>query len=197
MQLSRLFAFAAVALPGAIAGRALYVRASRQDEQRYHDALPRTMKLTSAAFRADGPIPAVHTVDGEGTPPPLAWGNVPEGTQSIALTLTDYDVPSPAVPLATMNHWVVYNIPGHITSIPAAYSTGEIEDLGGAVGENTKGNRDFIAPAPPVGTHRYVFRVYALDTRRLTLGEGTKEELMAAMKEHVLGYGELIGVYGG
>ncbi len=195
MNWTRIAAFAAVALPGALASRVLYVRAGRKEEDVYHAKLPRTVRLTSRAFRHDGPIPPVHTADGDATAPPLAWAQLPAGTLSVALTLTDYDVPTPAVPLATLNHWVVYNLPAHVDAIPAAFSTGEFEDLGACVGENSNGERDFIAPAPPVGTHRYYFRVYALDTPCLTLDKGTKEELMAAMQNHVLGYGELIGTY--
>jgi hypothetical protein len=152
-------------------------------------------KLTveSAAFAAGEAIPKKYAYRGEGdnVSPPLTWAGAPEGTRSFALVCDDPDAPSPRNPRENpWVHWVVYNIPPDRTAL-------EEGDAGGVQGKSDFKERGWGGPMPPPGsgTHRYFFKVYALDTK-LALGEGaTKAELLKAMEGHILGQGEIHGTY--
>ena len=150
-----------------------------------------TLKLSSSAFAHRGQIPDQYTCDGANTPPPLQWSNVPAGAKSLALIVDDPDAPDPKAPTHTFVHWVVYNLP------PSATSLGEGRQLpaGAREGANDSKKIGYIGPCPPVGRHRYFFKLYALDTMPGDLGTPTKRELEAAMREHVLEHAELVGLY--
>ena len=138
------------------------------------------MELTSPAFAAGEPIPAAHTCDGADTPPPLGWSGVPAGAQALALIVDDPDAPR-----GTWLHWTVWNLPVAPGALPGA----------GVEGVNDFGNVGWGGPCPPSGTHRYVFRLFALDAP-LALAEGaSRAELEGAMKGHVLARAELMGTY--
>ena len=140
------------------------------------------MKITSSAFGHNASIPTRFTCQGEDINPPLTISGIPEGTKTMALIVDDPDAPA-----KTWIHWVVFNIP------PMA----EIaqDNIPGTQGYNDFGRNDYGGPCPPSGTHRYFFKIYALDTE-LSLKEGsTKQQLLMAMDGHLLGQAELIGLY--
>ncbi len=149
-----------------------------------------TIELTSTAFSEGRPIPARYTCTGEDISPPLAWRGAPSGTQSFALIMDDPDAPG-----RTWVHWVVINLPATATGLPAAIrSNGDLP--GEAVhGQNSWRRNDYGGPCPPSGTHRYFFKLYALDTA-LDLAPGaTKQQVLDALAGHVLAEGQLMGTY--
>jgi Raf kinase inhibitor-like YbhB/YbcL family protein len=144
-----------------------------------------TIKISSAVFRHNELIPAKYTCDGSDVNPPLLIENVPPTAKSLALIVDDPDAPA-----GTWVHWVVWNI---------SPATGAIMENtvppGAEQGLNDFRKRSYGGPCPPSGTHRYFFKIYALDTT-LTLGSNTtKAVLEKTMKGHVVAQGELIGLY--
>lgn len=148
--------------------------------------------LRSSAFGHDSPIPKRYTADGEELSPPLSWTEVPEGTRSFALVVDDPDAPDPANPKRTFVHWVAFNIPAHCNDLPAGASRSMPQ--GTRDGMNDARTTGWVGPNPPIGEHRYFFKLYALDTQ-LDLDRPTKDRLMKAMEGHVLGKAELMGRY--
>jgi Raf kinase inhibitor-like YbhB/YbcL family protein len=145
------------------------------------------MKLTSTAFKAGDAIPRKYSGEGEDVSPPLAWTGAPEGTKEFALLCDDPDAPTPK----PWVHWVVYKIPAGTSSLAEGSPGGALE------GRTDFGRTGYGGPMPPAGhgTHRYHFRIYALDAALALEAGATKEELLAAMKGHVLAEGELVGTY--
>ena len=152
------------------------------------------MELISSAFAANGDIPAVHTCEGRDQSPPLAWSGVPAGTTSLALIADDPDAPDPAAPKMTWVHWVVYNLPADTTSLAGGASATNLP-AGAREGLNDWQREGYGGPCPPIGRHRYVFKLYALDTVLPALKPATKAELEKAMQGHILARGELVGHY--
>lgn len=149
----------------------------------------KTMKIESQAFQADGMIPTSYSCDGQDTSPPLSWDAPPEGAQSLALIVDDPDAPG-----RTFVHWVLYDIPPETQQLPEGVGS-ESTPGGGIQGKNDFGNIGYGGPCPPSGSHRYFFKLYALD-RQLGLDTGaTKAQLEAAMSGHILATAELIGRY--
>ncbi len=148
--------------------------------------------LESAAFENGKDIPSTYTCEGRDVSPPLTWKGAPEGTKSLALIVSDPDAPDPANPRMTWVHWVLYNIPAETAGIPEGVS-----DLpsGTLPGKNDWGRTGYGGPCPPIGRHRYFFRLYALDTVLPDLGTPGMKELLSAMKGHVLAEAELMGTY--
>ncbi|MGC9398942.1 MAG: YbhB/YbcL family Raf kinase inhibitor-like protein [Anaerolineae bacterium] len=147
-------------------------------------------ELTSTAFEHEDAIPTKYTCDGEDISPPLAWTEPPEDTESFALICDD-----PDAPMGTWVHWVLYNIPADARGLPEGVPARENLDDGSLHGKNSWGRRDYGGPCPPGGTHRYFFKLYALDTT-LDLGSGaSKKQLLNAMEGHVLAQAELMGTY--
>jgi Raf kinase inhibitor-like YbhB/YbcL family protein len=143
-----------------------------------------SMKITSSAFQGGGNIPSKFTCDGSDTSPPLQITGVPSEAKSLVLIADDPDAPG-----GLFTHWLVWNIPAQTNSI------GEGSAPKGVHGTNDFGKSGYGAPCPPSGTHRYSFKVFALD-RELDLGAGAKRsQLDAAMKGHVVAQGELMGRY--
>jgi Raf kinase inhibitor-like YbhB/YbcL family protein len=142
------------------------------------------MKITSSAFQQGGNIPSKFSCDGANTSPPLQISDVPSGAKSLVLVVDDPDAPS-----GLFTHWTVWNIPPQ-TSTVAEGSTPK-----GVQGTNDFGRSGYGGPCPPSGTHRYYFKILALD-RELDLPSGAKRsQLDAAMKGHVIAQGELMGRY--
>jgi Raf kinase inhibitor-like YbhB/YbcL family protein len=144
-----------------------------------------TLKLSSPAFKHNDSIPSKYTCDGEDVNPPLVIENAPLNTKSLALIVDDPDAPA-----GNWVHWVVWNIDA---------TTDEIREntvpSGALQGINDFRKHDYGGPCPPSGTHRYFFKLYALDMM-LSLGpKANKAELERAMKGHVVAQGELIGLY--
>ncbi|MBE9126543.1 MULTISPECIES: YbhB/YbcL family Raf kinase inhibitor-like protein [unclassified Coleofasciculus] len=149
-----------------------------------------TMNLESPAFDTNEMIPSQYTCDGEDISPALNWDAPPTGTQSLALIVDDPDAPN-----RTFVHWVAYDIAPEVRQLPEGIPTQATLANGGTQGENDFGNLGYGGPCPPSGTHRYFFKLYALD-RALGLESGaTKAQLEAAMSGHILGSAELIGRY--
>ncbi|HEX9129372.1 MAG TPA: YbhB/YbcL family Raf kinase inhibitor-like protein [Gemmatimonadaceae bacterium] len=152
------------------------------------------IKVTSPAFQAGGPIPSKYTCEGQDISPPLVWSGTPAATKSFALIVDDPDAPDPAKPQRVYVHWVVYNISGTTTSLPEnAPKTGLPK--GAVQGKNDWGKAEYGGPCPPIGRHRYFFKLYALDTELTGLSSPTKGDLERAMKGHVIDSGEVIGTY--
>ena len=149
------------------------------------------MKLTSPSFGPDEPIPGAYTCEGADRSPPLAWQGAPEGTKTFALIVDDPDAPDPKAPKTTWVHWVVYNLPVTATGLPEG---GQLP-LGSHQGLNDWKRAGYGGPCPPIGRHRYFFKLYALDTTLPDLGRPTKAALERAMDGHVLAKAELIGRY--
>ena len=152
------------------------------------------LALTSSAVQPDGPIPSQYTCDGSDHSPPLAWRGAPAGTASFALIVDDPDAPDPAAPKTVWVHWVVYNIPAGVDSLPENAS-GRALPGGAKEGLNDWKAPGYRGPCPPIGRHRYFHKLYALDTILPDLGRPTKSQLEAAMLGHVLGSAELVGTY--
>ena len=148
------------------------------------------LQLTSSAFSQGDPIPTKYTCDGDDVSPPLAWGDPPEGTASFALINDD-----PDAPVGTWVHWVLYNLPADARSLPEAVpADSELPD-GSRHGQNSWRRPGYGGPCPPGGTHRYFFKLYALDTALDLPSDANKEEVLKAMEGHILGQAELMGVY--
>jgi Raf kinase inhibitor-like YbhB/YbcL family protein len=149
-------------------------------------ALLAALALHATAFEANAPIPARYTCQGEDATPVLSVSDVPSGAKTLALVVDDPDAPDPAAPKRTWVHWVVYDLP------PRA---GEISPGAGRAGKGDEGKTVWRGPCPPVGRHRYFFKLYALDEALGDRGALTKSELEKAMEGHILEKTELVGTY--
>lgn len=150
------------------------------------------MELSPSAFADGGEIPRRHTCEGGDVPPPLQWRGVPAAAASLVLIVDDPDAPDPAAPQRTWVHWVVHDLP------PAAGALPEGGPLppGAHEGLNDWNRRGWGGPCPPVGRHRYFFKLYALDLPALpALARPTKAAVEQAMQGHVLAQATLVGTY--
>jgi Raf kinase inhibitor-like YbhB/YbcL family protein len=144
-----------------------------------------SLTLTSDAFANGQSIPAKYSCIGKNISPALAWNEPPADTKSFALIVDD-----PDAPMGTWVHWVLYNIPASTRSLQENMDTGAM-----SVGKNSSGKMRYDGPCPPSGTHRYFFKLHALASM-LTLSPGaTKEQVLNAMKGHILAQGELMGTF--
>ncbi len=150
------------------------------------------MEITSSAFGNGSAIPATYTCEGEDISPPLEFHGIPDGARSLVLIVDDPDAPDPDAPKMTWVHWLLYNLPPDTPSLPEAVS--ELP-AGTGVGLNDWQRADYGGPCPPIGRHRYYFKLYALDTRLPDLDHPTKAELLKAMEGHVLAEAQLVGTY--
>jgi Raf kinase inhibitor-like YbhB/YbcL family protein len=153
-----------------------------------------SMRITSASFPQNGEIPVRHTCQGHDVSPELVWTEVPEAAESLVLIVDDPDAPDPAAPERTWVHWVLYNIPAGTGGLPEGIEATNLP------AETREGLNDweqtgYGGPCPPIGSHRYFHKLYALDTRLPDLKHPTKAALEQAMEGHVIGYSELIGRY--
>ncbi len=148
------------------------------------------IKITSTAFEDGGLIPARYTCDGTDISPPLRWETVPEGTKTIALICDD-----PDAPMGTWVHWVLFNLPAETGDLAE-----NIPSEGTLPNQAQQGTSDFGrigygGPCPPSGTHRYFFKIYALDTQIELAAGADKRQLLKAIEGHILAQGQLIGKY--
>ena len=148
------------------------------------------MKVTSPAFKDGGMIPSRYTCDGEDVSPALEWSSVPDQTKSIALIADDPDAPR-----GTFVHWVVYNLPADTRGLPEGAAANGTLPGGARQGTNDFGDAGYNGPSPPSGTHRYFFKLYALDATVNLPAGARKADLLQAMKGHILAEGQLIGKY--
>ena len=142
------------------------------------------MSLTSPAFNDGEAIPVQYSCDGDDVSPDLDWFGIPEGTASLAFIMDD-----PDAPVGTWIHWVLYNIPADMPGLQLGI-TGV-----GMDGTNSWGTTGYGGPCPPGGTHRYFFKLYALDLNLDLEAGANKEELLTAIDGHILGQAELMGTY--
>ena len=140
------------------------------------------LRVTSTAFENEGMIPEKYTCDGINISPPLDIKVIPEEAKCLVLIVDDPDAPK-----ATWVHWLVWNIP----------ITHHIKEnvIHGTEGLNDFHQRHYGGPCPPSGTHRYFFKVYALDALIDLSADAKKEKLEEVMSEHIIAFGELIGLY--
>ncbi len=146
--------------------------------------------ISSPVFKHYGAIPSDYTCDGKNLSPRLNWQNPPEGTKSFALICDDPDAPQ-----GTFVHWVVYNIPATSTGTPEGVATTDTLADGSLQGTTSFGKKGFGGPCPPSGEHRYFFKLYAVDTMLALPAGATKEQLLDAMKGHIVAQAELVGTY--
>jgi Raf kinase inhibitor-like YbhB/YbcL family protein len=142
----------------------------------------KTLQVTSTSFSNNGFIPAQYTCDGINVNPPLDIANIPKETQCLALVVDD-----PDAPMGTWVHWLVWNIP-----VTHHLKEGTVH---GTQGLNDFKKHTYGGPCPPSGTHRYFFKVYALDELLVLPATTTKQQLERAMSGHILAFGELTGLY--
>lgn len=149
------------------------------------------LTLRSPAFEEGTGIPRKHTCEGKDVAPALEWSDGPEGTRSFALIVDDPDAPDPRAPKRVWVHWVLYDLPASTRGLPE----GGALPAGAREGRNDSGQIGYQGPCPPIGRHRYYFKLYALDTVLGDRGELTKAALLAAMEGHVLAHTQHMGTY--
>lgn len=148
------------------------------------------ISITSTAFNEGEFIPKKYSCDGADVSPPLEWIGIPEETKELALICDD-----PDAPMGTWVHWVLYNIPPNVSNLPESVPAVKVLENGAVHGMNDFHKIGYGGPCPPGGTHRYFFKIYALDTE-LKLAQGkTRTELLESMNGHVLAGGQLMGKY--
>ena len=150
------------------------------------------MELSSSAFAPRGEIPRRYTCEGEDLAPPLQWSGVPERAASLVLIVDDPDAPDPAAPQRTWVHWVLYDISPAASGLPEG---GRLLPAGTREGLNDWNRRGYGGPCPPIGRHRYFFKLYAQDKALPALPRPTKAAVEQVMHGHVLAQAELVGTY--
>lgn len=151
-----------------------------------------TLTITSPTFVDGGEIPARYTCQGDDCSPPLSWSGFPSGTRSLALIVDDPDAPDPAAPKMTWVHWLLYNLPADATGLAEAVRS---LPAGTLEGFNDFRRTAWGGPCPPIGRHRYYFKLYALDTVLPDLRHPSKPVLEKAMAGHVLAQAQWMGTY--
>ena len=150
-----------------------------------------SLTLTCPVFSTGGKIPVKYTQQGENVSPPLTWNLTPAGTQSFALIMEDIDGPS-----GIITHWIIFNIPGSTVELAEAVLVQDQLPNGALQGNNVRGTRGYIGPAPPAGTtHRYELTLFALD-QKLSLNAGAvRADFIGAIQGHILAVGQTMGIY--
>jgi Raf kinase inhibitor-like YbhB/YbcL family protein len=150
--------------------------------------------ITSPAFEEGQEIPVRYTCDDKDISPPLQWRDMPVGTQSLVLIVDDPDAPDPDAPKMTWVHWVLYNLPPDPKELPEAVQDNQLPSKS-LQGTNSWDRTGYGGPCPPVGRHRYFFRLYALDRILPDLGFPDKDKLLQNIQGHVLAEAVLMGTY--
>jgi Raf kinase inhibitor-like YbhB/YbcL family protein len=149
-------------------------------------------EITSEAFKNGGTLPLEFTCSGKGISPPLSWSGAPPGTKSLVLVCEDPDAPA-----GLYTHWILYNLPAAAIALPPAIPSQPVLLDGSRHGLNSAGRMDYKAPCPPPGKpHRYIFRLYALDTVLALNAPVSHEVLNRALTGHILAEGELVSKFG-
>jgi len=149
------------------------------------------MELKSSAFQNNQDIPSKYTCDGADVSPPLIWNNPPNGSKAFALISDDPDAPASA-----WVHWVIYDLPGDAKELAEGVPAQESLPNGAKQGLNDFKKAGYGGPCPPRGpAHRYFFKLYALDRPTNLKPRATKQQLLDAMKGHIIGEAQLVGKY--
>jgi len=164
--------------------------AVKKSKSKKEEVKKMAIKVTSPAFEEAGMIPSKYTADGRNVSPPLKWEAVPDGTKSIALISDD-----PDAPVGTWVHWVMWNIPPEAMGLAENVPPDKNLPDGSRQGTTDFRRIGYGGPAPPSGTHRYYFKIYALDTKLELPASSTKADLLKAMTGHILAEGQLMGKY--
>ena len=149
-----------------------------------------SIKVTSTAFADGEMMPKQYTCDGANVSPPLSWSGVPASAKALAIICDDPDAPG-----KTWVHWVVYDLPASLTSLTEKIATATELTGGGKQGMNDFKKIGYGGPCPPSGTHRYYFKLYALDAATALKPGATKDQLLKAMEGHIVAQGQLMGRY--
>lgn len=152
------------------------------------------LALFSSSFTDGAEIPIRHTCEGRDVSPALRWNGAPTATKSLALIVDDPDAPDPKAPKMTWVHWILYDIPPASTALPEEVKPDSLPS-GTLEGSNDWKRVGWGGPCPPIGRHRYYFKLYALDTLLPDLKQPTKPQLLKAMEGHVLASTQLMGTY--
>jgi Raf kinase inhibitor-like YbhB/YbcL family protein len=152
------------------------------------------LTIRSPAFADGGAIPIQYTCEGADRSPPLVFSGVPPAAKSLALIADDPDAPDPRAPKTVYVHWVLHDLPPNATGLAEAVQPGALP-AGARVGRNDFGRSGYGGPCPPIGRHRYFFKLYALDRMLGDLGSVTKSSLLQAMKGHVVEEAQVMGTY--
>jgi len=152
------------------------------------------LAIRSVAFADGAEIPLRHTCEGADLSPPLAWSGVPSQARSLALVVDDPDAPDPAAPRMTWVHWVLYDLSPSLGGLEEGLHHGALPP-GTREGLNDWRRTGWGGPCPPIGRHRYFFKLYALDAALGDLGTPTKARLEQAMRGHVVAEAQLVGTY--
>jgi Raf kinase inhibitor-like YbhB/YbcL family protein len=149
-----------------------------------------TYQLESSAFSHGDPIPKVYSCDGENVSPPLTWGEPPAGAEALVLIMDDPDAPS-----GDFVHWVLYGLPAQAGSLPQGVAAEENRSDGSRHGTNGRGQLGYTGPCPPGGTHRYFFRLHAVDGQVDLPAGQSKQAILRYIEGHILATAELMGTY--
>lgn len=150
--------------------------------------------ITSDAFSHDGAIPARYTCDDADVSPPLSWSGAPADAKSLVLIVEDPDAPDPKAPKMTWDHWLLYNLPVDVPGLAEAVADAALP-RGTLQGRNSWKRCGYGGPCPPIGRHRYFFRLFALDCALPDLRGPEKAALVDAMDGHVLADAVLMGTF--
>jgi Raf kinase inhibitor-like YbhB/YbcL family protein len=149
--------------------------------------------VTAAGIDNGALMPAELTCHGPGHAPAVTWSGAPPETKSYAILMMDFDVPSPDFSLGDFTHWSLFNIGQKVTHIDASSDAESLKAEHITLGQNSSGDVAYYPPCPPMGRHRYTLGVYALDVAELAPASSSPQDVMAAIKGHVLAYGEVAG----
>ena len=171
-----------------------YAATARRSDIRYHSTLQKTLHVSSNSFQNEQEMPVDLSCRGRAMAPDIQWTGALPGTKSYALIAMDWDAPSPSLRLFPVVHWVLYNIPADTGEIPQNSTNASLTARNIVSGLNISGQPGYTPPCPPLGTHRYEFRVYALDVGSIQPSTNDKTGVMSAMDGHILAYGQLVGL---
>ncbi len=151
------------------------------------DSTNTMLTLRTNAFQNNMVMPTLYTCDGKNIPPELSWHNAPKNTATYAIVMSDPDAPE-----TTFYHWILFNIPKSITEL----SENAVTPAGATIGKNNFNKNDYSGPCPPKGNlHHYIFTLYALDSKLSIANDASPQDVLNAMKNHVISQTELVGMY--
>lgn len=153
-----------------------------------------SFSITSPAFITDSEIPQRYTCDDEDVSPPLQWTGIPAATLSLVLIVDDPDAPDPKAPKMTWIHWLLYNLPADSNGLPEAVKNSQLPTAT-SQGKNSWNRTGYGGPCPPIGRHRYYFKLYALDCVLPDLKHPDKDKLLKSMQGHILAETQLMTTY--